>query len=183
MHNIINLFPDASHERQFFMPEPWLGLKEEILAMTLFGGGFPCNIILLETIALSVMTRVRLAENSAKLRQLFGDDVVAVCLKKNQYQAWQEFGRTMGHFYRASQQRKDFQICRRVARRAVKNVITLSPTIKFFVDGSRDVLGDVGDDARLNPTHFHHAEDHPDWAVGQTPLFLLGDYFFYNMVG
>ncbi|MGI9461217.1 MAG: hypothetical protein ACR2NY_01395 [Alphaproteobacteria bacterium] len=87
MTSIINLFPTQSNERQFFIADPWLDLKEEVLALTLFGGGFPYHILLLETIALSIMTRVAIAQNSAYHKQLFGDDVIAVCLKKNQYHA------------------------------------------------------------------------------------------------
>ena len=159
--SIITFFPTESPARQFFMADPWLALKEETVALTLFGGAFPCNILLLETIAMAIVTRAQ---------QDHGGDVVAACLQKGQYRAWQEFGRAMGHFYRASQQRHDFQICRRVARRAVKNVITLSPRIRFFVDGEK-----------TNPTHFHHMEEHPDWAAGHTPLFAVADYYFYAL--
>ncbi len=174
MTTILNLFPAASTQRKFFTDEQWLTLKEEILALTLFGGNFPCNIVLLETVALSIMTRVHLANDSVFYQTLFGDDVVAVCLKKNQYRAWQEFGRVMINFYRISQQKKEFEICQRIARRAVKNVITLSPRIKFFVDD--------GPGARCNPTHFHHMEEHPDWAVGLDPLFFLNSYCFYRIL-
>lgn len=198
MPTIIDMFPHQSAERKFFAkpPQGERELEEEILAMTLFGGNFPYAITLLELVALTLVRRAQLAATMAYYRHYFGKDIVAVCIKHQQYTAWQYWGRRLPSFYRyrASQEKK-FATCQRVARRALSGVI--DPFAIMARDGRNHIAyhaphhaphhappgpsRDAQQPHDIIPTHFHRADEKPDWAFTHAPCHLVEDYYFYDL--
>lgn len=131
----------------------------DTLARTLYGEARGENVKGIEAVACVVLNRVKVAdEHGGKF--WWGSDVQSVCRKPWQFSCWNENDPNRLKIMRVTQDDPCFAMCLRIARRAVNGLL------RDFTEGS---------------THYHTLSIEPKWAVGQVPLFILGNHAFYRL--
>ena len=126
----------------------------DILARTIFGEGRGELYGGKVAIGCVIMNRV-------KARSYFGDTVVEVCLKPNQFSCWNANDPNREKVEAASIDKDVFLECLDVAKR------TLAGEFEDLTFGSR---------------HYHTLQAAPYWSKGKTPIIQIGNHRFFNNV-
>lgn len=130
--------------------------EKNILAKTIYGEAKEQGLNVMEAIANVVMNRVKRAQNYDG-NYWWGNTVKNVCLKPFQFPCWGQ-NRVCAT---PSQDNPIFQMCERIAVRAVKGLLP---------------------DNTKGATHYHKKNIHPRWAYAAVPCAEIGDYLFYDAV-
>ena len=99
--------------------------------------------------------------NRVKARSSFGDTVVEVGLKPNQFSCWKANDPNREKVEAASIDKDVFLECLDVAKR------TLAGEFEDLTFGSR---------------HYHTLQAAPYWSKGKTPIIQIGNHRFFNNV-
>ena len=131
---------------------------EDILARTVYGEARGENVRGMEAVAAVAMNRVAAA---ALGRRWWGATVIEVCRKPYQFSCWNRDDANRPALLAARPGDPVFDICRRIARRAVGGVLA---------------------DPTHGSTHYHAIGATPSWAEGHKPAAIVGRHVFYNTV-
>ncbi|AUG52126.1 hydrolase [Thalassospira marina] len=132
----------------------------DILARTIYGEARGEDLAGMEAIAAVVLNRV--AFSKARGGYWWGNDIVAVCLKKGQFSCWNEGDPNREKLLRVNDRDPAFRLCRRVAKRAIDGLLP---------------------DPVQGATHYHVVQIDPWWARGHVPLCEIGNHVFYAGIG
>lgn len=128
----------------------------QILAKTIYGEAKNQNISVMEAIANTILNRVRLSQNG--INTWWGNNIREVCLKPAQFQCWERPSETPEI---NSSDDAIYQICHRIAVRAVKGLLK---------DNTHGGL------------YYHDINDHPKWAYAGVPCAQIGSLLFYDII-
>lgn len=131
----------------------------DVLARTLYGEARGENVRGKEAVAAVILNRVKRA--AGRGGYWWGASVESVCLKPWQFSCWNEHDPNRSRILAVTPRNKTFQVCQRIARRAVSG-------------GVPDPTGGA--------THYHTDRVRPSWSVGRVPSAMIGRHYFYNDV-
>ncbi len=131
----------------------------DLLARTIYGEARGEDVRGKEGVAAVVMNRVR--EARKRSRHWWGNTVEEVCLQPYQFSCWNAGDPNREPVLSVDPQDPVFQVCLRIARRAVAGVL-------------KDPTGGA--------THYHAENVEPVWSVGREPSAIIGRHRFYNDV-
>lgn len=131
----------------------------DVLARTLYGEARGEGLAGIEAVAAVVMNRV--ARARANGGWWWGDDVVSVCRRRWQFSCWNPCDPNRARIEAAGPGDRVFDLCRRVARRAVAGRLA---------------------DPTGGATHYHADHVFPAWARGRAPSAVIGRHLFYANV-
>lgn len=131
---------------------------EDVLARTIYGEARGEKVRGQEAIAAVVINRLAAAREG---RRWWGATVVEICRAPFQFSCWNEGDPNRLLIERVPEGDAVFQICRRIARRAITGGL---------IDPTRGA------------THYHTRSVTPDWAIGHVPCARIGRHLFYNTV-
>ena len=135
----------------------------DILARTIYGEARGESVRGREAVAAAIINRVDRAARfaAARLRHRWGRTVSDVCLKPSQFSCWNGDGPNRERILAAAAGEPDFDICLRIARRAVAGVLN---------------------DPTGGATHYHAKGVLPAWSDGHAPCTTIGNHLFYDDV-
>ena len=129
----------------------------DTLARTIYGEARGESLSGQEAIASVVLNRVKFANNKGKY--WWGNTITAVCRCPWQFSCWNANDPNYKILIGDLQSDKFFQICRRIALRAIGGVL-------------QDKTGGA--------THYHLRSLRPKWSIGKIPCTEIGNHIFYN---
>ncbi len=132
-------------------------IEEDILARTLYGEARGEGLAGLEGVASVILNRVTLSKK--RKGYWWGNTIKEVCLKPWQFSCWNEDDPNFRLIKAVKEDDKIFALCKRIARRAVSNVLN---------------------DTVNGATHYHHRNLRPKWSEGKIPCAEIGSHLFYN---
>lgn len=124
----------------------------QILAQTIYKEASHHNLSEMEAVANVVLNRVKAAQNG--INTWWGQNIADVCLKPAQFSCWQ-------HQPDSDKNNPIYQICHRVAVRAVKGLL------KDNTNGG---------------VYYHNINEHPKWAYAGVPSAQVGKFLFYDII-
>ena len=135
--------------------------EEEIntLAKTIFGEARGESLSGQEAIASVVLNRVKFAQKNRGY--WWGNTITEVCRCPWQFSCWNPNDPNYKILTGDLQTNQSFQICRRIALRAI---------------------GGVLNDKTYGATHYHTRTLRPKWSIGKIPCAEIGNHIFYNNV-
>lgn len=129
----------------------------DTLARTIYGEARGESLSGQEAIASVVLNRVKFANNKGKY--WWGNTITTVCKCPWQFSCWNANDPNYKILIGDLQSDKFFQICRRIALRAI---------------------GGVLQDKTCGATHYHLRSLRPKWSIGKIPCTEIGNHIFYN---
>ena len=129
----------------------------DILARTIFGEARGEPLAGQEAIASVVLNRVMFSK--VKKGYWWGNTVIEVCQKPWQFSCWNKNDTNYQLLSQDISSNKYFQICRRIALRALAGVL---------------------EDKTFGATHYHLRSLRPKWSIGKIPCTEIGNHIFYN---
>ncbi len=129
----------------------------DILARTIFGEARGEPLAGQEAIASVVLNRVMFSK--VKKGYWWGNTVIEVCQKPWQFSCWNKSDTNYQLLSQDISSNKYFQICRRIALRALAGVL---------------------EDKTFGATHYHLRSLRPKWSIGKIPCTEIGNHIFYN---
>ncbi len=132
----------------------------DTLARTIWGEARGESILGKEAVANVILNRVKKAQK--KNGFWWGNTIEQVCLKPYQFSCWNKNDPNYQKLKTVNTSNKEFNICLRVARRAVHGVL------KDNTNGA---------------THYHTKSIQPYWAVSSPIIADIGHHVFYRLEG
>lgn len=130
----------------------------DTLARTVWGEARKESVRGKEAVAATVVNR--LPESRFVEPRERSNAIVEICLSPFAFNCWQETGTKRSELLKVDENNREFAICVRVARRAVRGAL-------------QDPSGGA--------TCFHHVHAHPSWAKGLIPCKVVGMNKFYRV--
>lgn len=128
----------------------------EIFAKTLFGEARGEKLPGINAVANVILNRVKYAQKIGSY--WWGKTIEEVCLKPFQFSCWNKNDPNHALLMQDLSQNKVYQLCERVARRAITG---------FLVDNTKGA------------THYHSSSVNPFWARCAVPCAEIGNHLFY----
>jgi N-acetylmuramoyl-L-alanine amidase len=131
----------------------------DVLARTMWGEARGEGTSGMQAVACVVLNRVLIA--AAKGGFWWGDDIIQVCQKPQQFSCWNRADTNFRKLQAVDERDLYFATAVRIARRAVAGVL---------------------EDITKGATHYHANSITPYWVKGERPVAVISNHVFYKII-